>query len=55
MGETVVSLILAAIIAVLIGFLDQPLFGIQLAWWVCALIGLVVAFGGWFVLVVVDE
>lgn len=52
---TIVNLALAALIAVLVGLLDNPLFGVQLAWWVCALIGLVVVYGGWLVLVVADE
>lgn len=50
-----IRLVLAAAVAVLAAWLDDPLTGHQLAWWVCALIGLVVVFGGWLILVAADE
>lgn len=50
-----VRLVLAAVVAVLVGFLDEPITGYQLAWWMCALIGFVVVFGGFLILVVADE
>jgi len=54
-AETFARLAIAAVIALLVGWLDEPLTSHDLAWWVCALIGLVLAFGGWLVLVVVDD
>jgi len=54
MPEFLAQLALAALIAVLVAWLDHPLFGIQLAWWLCGLIGLVVVFGGFLILVVAD-
>lgn len=55
MPEFLAQLALSAVVAVLVGLLDGPLLDIHLAWWVCALIGLVVVFGGWFVIVNYDE
>jgi hypothetical protein len=55
MPEFLAQLALAAVIAVLVGWLDNPLFGVQLAWWVCGLIGLAIVFGGVLILVVADE
>ncbi|MFG3340555.1 hypothetical protein [Glycomyces sp. NPDC048151] len=48
-------LALSAVIAVAVGFLDEPVFGTQIPWWVCALIGLAVVYGGLVVVVVADE
>lgn len=53
--ETVVKLVLAALVALLVGLIDEPLFDINLAWWICALIGLVVVFGGWLIIIAYDE
>jgi len=44
--ELLVQLAAAVVIAVLVGVLDGPLAGLQIPWWVCALIGLTVVFGG---------
>lgn len=55
MAEVLVRLAIAAVIAMLVAWLDNPLLGIQLAWWVCALIGLVLTFGGFLILVIADE
>ncbi len=43
--EFLAKLVAAAVIAVILGWLDS-LFGISTPWWVCAAIGLVVVFGG---------
>jgi hypothetical protein len=43
----------AAIAAALVSF-DQALFGIDLARWMCALIGIAVVYGGWLVIVIAE-
>lgn len=53
--EFVVKLALSALVALAVWWLDEPLFSVNLAWWVCALIGLVIGFGGWVVIVNVCE
>jgi Flp pilus assembly protein protease CpaA len=53
--EFLAQLALAALTAILVALLDHPLFGVQLAWWLCGLIGLVVVFGGFLIVAVADE
>lgn len=53
--KQVLLLALAAAIAVAVGLLDQPLFGTQLAWYWCALVGLAIVYGGVVILVVADD
>lgn len=55
MAEFLAQLALAAVVAVLVAWLDHPLFGVQVAWWLCGLIGLVVVFGGFLIVAVSDE
>lgn len=50
-----ILLALAATIAVLVGFIDQPVFGVQLHWLICAAIGLVLVYGGLLVVVINDD
>jgi hypothetical protein len=54
MGEFIAQCAIAIVVAVLVAFLDVPLFGTDLAWYWCALIGIAIGFGGVFVWVVID-
>lgn len=46
---------LAAAIALLVWAIDEPLLGINLAWWICAFIGVaLVFFGSVFIIIVTD-
>jgi hypothetical protein len=49
--DLIAKLGIATLVALAVALLDGPLFGIDLAWWWCALIGLVAAFGGWLIIV----
>jgi hypothetical protein len=49
--DIIAKLGIATIIALALALLDEPATGIDLAWWWCAIIGLVVAFGGWRIIV----
>lgn len=44
--NTAIKLVLSAIVAGLVAWADEPVTGVNLPWWVCALIGLAVVFGG---------
>lgn len=56
MIELGVRLVLAALIALLVWWVDESVFGVNLAWWLCALIGVAVVFvGSVVILVVTDE
>lgn len=44
--EFVAKLAVSAVLAVVVGLLDGPLFDVEMPWWVCAAIGLVIVFGG---------
>jgi len=50
-----VRLTTSAVLAVLVEVFDRPVFGVDLLWWVCVLIGLVVGFGGWLIIVIADD
>jgi len=50
--EFVAKLAVSAVLAVVVGLLDGPLFDVQMPWWVCAAIGLVLVFGG---LLIIDR
>jgi len=45
---------LAALIALLVWAVDEPLMGINMAWWICAFIGVALVFFGSVVIVVTD-
>jgi hypothetical protein len=49
--DLIAKLAASTIVALAVALLDAPLFSVTLAWWVCALIGLAVGFGGWFIIV----
>lgn len=53
--EFVVKLISAAAFAFSIGLLDGPLFDVEMPWWVCAAIGLVIVFGGLLIIERADD
>lgn len=44
--NTAIKLVLSAAVAGLVAWADEPVTGVNLPWWVCALIGLAVVFGG---------
>jgi hypothetical protein len=50
--EFVAKLAVSAVLAVVVGLLDGPLFDVEMPWWVCAAIGLVIVFGG---LLIIDR
>jgi hypothetical protein len=54
MAELVVKLLISALLTVLIKA-GVALLGHSVAWWLAALIALVVVFGGWFVIVDSDD
>jgi hypothetical protein len=53
--ELLVKLVLAAVVALAVGLLDAPLFAVQIPWWVCAGIGLVIVFGGVLIVTHADD
>lgn len=53
--ELLVQLVVTIVVAVLAALLDVPLLGVDLAWWVCLLVGVVVGFGGVLILRVHDD
>jgi hypothetical protein len=53
--ELLVKLVLAAVVALVVGLLDAPLFAVQVPWWVCAGIGLVIVFGGVLIVTHADD
>jgi hypothetical protein len=55
LAELAVRLVLAALVAAVVWAVDGPLLGVELVWWVCALIGLAVVFAVSVVIVVVSE
>lgn len=55
LAELGIRFALAAVFALLVWAVDEPLLGINLAWWVCATIGVaLVFFGSVFIIVVTD-
>jgi hypothetical protein len=50
--EFVAKLAVSAVLAVVVGLLDGPLFDVEMPWWLCAAIGLVIVFGG---LLIIDR
>lgn len=54
-AELLIKLIVAAVVALAIGLLDAPLFGVEVPWWLCALIGAVVVFGGVLIISHADD
>jgi low affinity Fe/Cu permease len=56
LAELGIRFALAAVFALVVWAVDEPLLGINLAWWVCATIGVaLVFFGSVFVIVVTDD
>ncbi len=53
--EVLLRLIVAALVTALAEGIDRGWLGNVLPLWVCALIGLALAFGGWLVVVWIDE
>jgi hypothetical protein len=54
-AELLVKLLASAVLAIAIGLLDRPLFDVNLPWWACALIGLVLVFGGVLIVTRADD
>lgn len=54
-AELLVKLLASAVLAIAVGLLDGPLFGAAIPWWACALIGLVVVFGGVLIITHADD
>jgi hypothetical protein len=50
-----IRLVSTAVLAVLIEMFDRPLFATDLPWRVCVLTGLALGFGGWLVIVKIDD
>jgi hypothetical protein len=50
-----VKLAASAVLALVVGLLDGPLFAVQIPWWVCAGIGLVIVFGGVLIVTHADD
>lgn len=53
--EFVAKLAVSAVLAVVVGLLDGPLFDVEMPWWVCAAIGLVIVFGGLLIIERADD
>jgi hypothetical protein len=53
--EFLVKLVLAAVVALVVGLLDGPLLAVQIPWWLCATIGLVIVFGGVLIVTHADD
>lgn len=53
--ELLVKLAASAVLALAVGLLDGPLFSVQIPWWVCAAIGLVIVFGGVLIVTHADD
>lgn len=53
--EFLVKLAAAAVLALVVGLLDGPLFDVAMPWWVCASIGAVVVFGGVLIITTADD
>lgn len=53
--EFVAKLAVSAVLAVVVGLLDGPLFDVEMPWWVCAAIGLVIVFGGVLIIERADD
>lgn len=53
--EIIVGAILSAILAGLLMAFDQAVFGVNLAWWLCVIIAIVVVFLGTIIVVHVGD
>lgn len=53
--ELVAQLVVAGVLAVVAGVVDEPLLGVDLHWSVCVGIGLVLVFGGVLIIRGVDD
>ena len=53
--EFLAKLAASAVIALLIGWLDGPLFDVTVPWWTCAAIGCVIVFGGVLIITHADD
>jgi hypothetical protein len=53
--EFLVKLAASAVVALVVGLLDGPLFDLAMPWWVCASIGLVIVFGGVLIITHADD
>ena len=53
--EFLVKLAAAAVLALVVGLLDGPLFDVAIPWWLCASIGLVIVFGGVLIITTADD
>ena len=54
-AELLLKLATSAVLALAVGLLDGPLFGLEVPWWVCAAIGLVLVFGGVLIITHADD
>jgi membrane protein YdbS with pleckstrin-like domain len=54
-AELLVKLAASAVLALAVGLLDGPLFAVQIPWWVCAAIGMVLVFGGVLIITHADD
>lgn len=53
--EFIAKLAVSAVLALVVGLLDGPLFDVEMPWWVCAAIGLVIVFGGLLIIERADD
>jgi hypothetical protein len=55
LAELLLKLAASAVLALAVGLLDGPLFDLNIPWWVCAAIGLVLVFGGVLIISHADD